>query len=227
MENKKKPILEETLLFMGAMTLLGGFINAYSFFERGQAFVSMHTGNMAKMGLSLYLRDKSMFLAALLPICGSVLGAAAYQIIRYRMREKPPLLLKKGSILVELVMLTAVSFAPKTISDNLVNWALSVATGFQLSTFRTYAGAAHNTTICTGNLRTLGQKIGDLICLRNRESAKKAGQYFCLLFSFPLGAFLGGFACQLLHAHALILGAFLLALQYIRLIRDARSRAEI
>lgn len=227
MENKKRPLLEETLLFMSAMTLLGGFINAYSFFERGQAFVSMHTGNMAKMGLSIYLQDKAMFLATILPICGSVLGAVVYQIMKNQTKKKESLLLKKGSILVELVMLIAVSFVPKTVSNNLVNLALSFTTGFQLSTFRTYAGAAHNTTICTGNLRTFGQKIGDLICQRNWESAKKAGQYFCLAFSFPLGVFLGGFACQLLHTHALILGAVLLAIQYVWLVQDAKRRVEI
>ena len=225
METQKKLNLEETLLFMGAMTFLGGFINAYSFFERGQSFVSMHTGNMAKMGLSLYLMDQAMFFGAIVPICGSVLGAVVYQILKNKTKQKDPIFLKKVSVLVELVMLVAVSFVPNTVPDNWVNLVLSFTTGFQLSTFRTYGGAAHNTTICTGNLRTFGQKIGDFICLHDRASAVKMGQYFCLAFSFPLGAFIGGFACELMHVHALLLGAVVLVIQYIRLAADAKANA--
>ena len=60
----KKAKVDESLIFMGLLTFIGGFINAYAFFTRGQAFVSMHTGNMAKIGLSLYQNDFNMLISS-------------------------------------------------------------------------------------------------------------------------------------------------------------------
>lgn len=61
--------------------------------------------------------------------------------------------------------------------------------------FGKWEGKGHSTTICTGNLRNLGQYLYPAIAVHDRESLRTAGLYFVMVFSFALGAVLGIWAC--------------------------------
>ena len=60
--------------------------------------------------------------------------------------------------------------------------------GFQLCLFRTCMGTAHNTTICTGNIRNVGQKLYKVFTDRDRGSCKVFLTFAALTFSFAAGA---------------------------------------
>lgn len=192
MEVKKNKV-DESLIFMGLLTFIGGFVNAYAFFTRGQAFVSMHTGNMAKIGLSLYQSDFNMFISSIVPIFGCLLGAVLAQIMKFVLKEYEVSKLQKTLLLTELAVLLGIGFISTSFSNNIVNFLLSVITTFQLSNFRKYNGNVHNSTIETGNLRSLGAHIGDILIKKDSESFKIAFKYFILVFSFPVGIIFGGF----------------------------------
>ena len=72
---------------------------------------------------------------------------------------------------------------------------MSLVTGFQLDVFRSWSGGNHNTTICTGNLRTMGQLFYAELFHRTDATGKKALTYAGLLLSFPLGAAVGALLC--------------------------------
>lgn len=183
---------EETFGFMLILTFVGGYANAYSYFTRGGAFVSFHTGNMAKLGIAAVTGDFTMFLACIVPVCGGILGAALAQLVKIYVSRQSVLFWQKTALLTELTALFIVGILPQSIPNNAVNFSLSVVLMFQLSNFRKYEGNVHNSTIETGNLRTFGQYCGDALAKRNLASAKKAGIYFVMVFSFPLGTLAGG-----------------------------------
>lgn len=202
MEVKKNKI-DESLIFMVLLTFIGGFVNAYAFFTRGQAFVSMHTGNMAKIGLSLYQSDFSMFISSIVPIFGCLLGAILAQLMKFALKEYEVPKLQKALLLAEFLVLLGIGFISTSFSNNIVNFLLSVITTFQLSNFRKYNGNVHNTTIETGNLRSLGAYIGDILIKKDSESFKIAFKYFILVFSFPVGIIFGGFLSTLCGIYAI------------------------
>ncbi|BBA51201.1 YoaK family protein [uncultured Fusobacterium sp.] len=202
MEVKKNKV-DESLIFMGLLTFIGGFINAYAFFTRGQAFVSMHTGNMAKIGLSLYQNDFNMLISSIVPISGCLLGAIFAQLLKFTLKEYEIPKLQKALLLTELIILLGVGFISTSFSNNIVNFLLSVITTFQLSNFRKYNGNVHNSTIATGNLRSLGAHIGDVLIKKDVESFKIASKYFILVFSFPVGIFFGGLLSTLCGIYAI------------------------
>lgn len=199
----KKAKVDESLIFMGLLTFIGGFINAYAFFTRGQAFVSMHTGNMAKIGLSLYQNDFNMLISSIVPITGCLLGAVLAQLLKFSLKEYEVPKLRKALLLAELIVLLGVGFISTSSSNNAVNFLLSVITTFQLSNFRKYNGNVHNSTIATGNLRTLGAHIGDIFIKKDSASVKVASKYFILVFSFPVGIFFGGLLSTLCGIYAI------------------------
>ena len=202
MSNNKKGIpIQETLLFMAILTALGGYLNAYSFITHG-AFTTLHTGNMVKLGMSVFQSQWDEAIGVLIPICGNVTGAFLAELLKRARNPKGQLVWQKSALASQLVALLAVGFIPMSVADVPVNWVISVIAGFQLSNFRTYEGSVHNTTICTGNLRTVGQYIGTALLDHNRASIVKMLRYGLLVFSFPLGAGLGTWATLYLGQYA-------------------------
>lgn len=209
MESKVKKI-EEGLIFMGLLTFVGGFINAYSFITRGYAFVSLHTGNMARIGLSICLKDFEMFISAFVPVIGCLVGAILAQIMKHFMKGIGDIKILKNLIWFEVIFLLIIGLIPNSISNNAVNFSLSIITTFQLSNFRKYNGNVHNSTIMTGNLRTFGTYAADLLIKRDSTALKTLLKYSILILAFPIGAALGGIFSTLLSIRSIWICAVLL-----------------
>jgi len=192
--NAQKNDISETLCFMALMTAVGGYVNAYSFITR-DALTSMMTGNMARIGIALAQMDKDGFMAAFIPIVGCFFGAFTANLLKgtnpFKRAER---YWQKTALLIEAAALAIVSFLPASVPNGAVNCVISGIAGFQLSIFRKYEGSPHNTTICTGNLRSLSQYCANVVLSRDAASIREAFRYFLLVFSFPFGAVLGGLA---------------------------------
>ena len=50
---KRYKTISESTAFMVMLTLLSGYLNAYTYATRGGIFANMHTGNMSKLGISV------------------------------------------------------------------------------------------------------------------------------------------------------------------------------
>ena len=50
---KRYKTISESTAFMLLLTLLSGYLNAYTYATRGGIFANMHTGNMTKLGIGL------------------------------------------------------------------------------------------------------------------------------------------------------------------------------
>ena len=151
---------------------VGGYLNAYSFYTHG-SFTSLHTGNMAKMGISVFQGQWSEALMVLIPISGNIVGAFLAELLRRSCTTRHPLIWQKVSISSEIIALFIIGFLPVSLPNILINWFLSVNAGFQLSNFRSCEGTVHNTTICTGNLRTVGQYLCTAVITREKSAVTK------------------------------------------------------
>ena len=56
------------------LTVVGGFLDAYTYFERGGVFANAQTGNIVKLGIALADGARDRYLFYLAPICSFVLG---------------------------------------------------------------------------------------------------------------------------------------------------------
>lgn len=210
MENKGIKLIERPA-FMAGITAVGGFCNAYTGMTRGGVFANAHTANMAKLGIAIATLNASDAFNAVVPIVGCFLGAVICELVK----DKGDLLgghWHQKALILELLALVAVGFIPDTVPDFWVNAFMSLVTGFQLDVFRSWSGGNHNTTICTGNLRTMGQLFYAELFHRTDATGKKALTYAGLLLSFPLGAAVGALLCLWLGVRASwVAGLFLLA----------------
>ena len=189
MEKQQNYLAWERPAFLIAITMIGGYMNAYTYMTRDGILANMHTANMSHLGISLALGDWAGALLYFLPVLACISGAVFSQWLKKLVSTAG----KKGdwrkkALVLEAAMLFAVGFVPAGTANIAVTVFISFVMGFQLCLFRTCMGVAHNTTICTGNIRNVGQKLYGFLTTRDSRSFKTFFIFFILTFSFMIGA---------------------------------------
>jgi uncharacterized membrane protein YoaK (UPF0700 family) len=92
---------------------------------------------------------------------------------------------------IEAIALFLIGLIPTNTIDVLVTNLVSFLMGYQLCLFRNCLGIPFNTTICTGNIRNVGQLLFNVLDEESMESVKKFITYTILTFSFGVGAIPG------------------------------------
>ncbi len=208
--NQQVVPFHEKLVFMMTVTGTAGFINAYSSLLHGGDFVTMHTGNMTRMGLSFAEGDIIGGLLSLLAICSCLFGVLLHEVVKNRIvSNNLGGSWQKYALMVEVLMLVPVPFlAP--LGNTIVNSYLAIVGGYHFCVFVKWEFGGHNISVSTGNLRTLGQFFFKAVT-DSKGSLKTTFKYFLLTFSFPLGTFLGALIIGELAGYAIwVLAAFLL-----------------
>lgn len=178
--------------FLVIITLIGGYMNAYTYITRDGVLANMHTANMSHLGINLALGNWQIALSYFLPIASCIFGAAFSEAVKSQIAKSPIQGdWRKFALLLEAAALFAVGCMPLSVPNVFVTLFVSFFMGFQLCLFRTCLGVAHNTTICTGNIRNVGQKLYEVLTERNGQSLKTFLTFANLTFSFAVGAIPG------------------------------------
>ncbi len=218
--NQKTIPLAERALFLSGVTFLGGYLNSYTYATRGGIMANNHTGDMSKLGIMLAQGEWSAALTAGLMILAAVFGAVLSEVLRVRFgRDRD---WRRLALALEAAALAAVAFVPATVPDLAVNVVMSVVSGFQLCLFRTSQWGAHNTTICTGNLRTVGQFLFGAFNERTAASWSRFVKYTALVLSFVVGSAAGVPLCAWVGTYASLAGSAVALVLLAAMIRDGR-----
>ena len=175
---KRYKTISESTAFMVMLTLLSGYLNAYTYATRGGIFANMHTGNMSKLGISLAGGNFAGCWQYLAPILAAILGVMFSELVRHRFSGIAFGSWQKNMLAFEILVLVGAAFIASGWHDMLIACVFSFVTEAQLSVFGKWEGKGHSTTICTGNLRNLGQYLYPAIAVHDRESLRTAGLYF-------------------------------------------------
>lgn len=200
--------------FLILITLIGGYMNAYTYITRNEILANMHTANMSHFGISLALGRWETALTYFLPILACILGAAFSELMK-KIITSSSLSgdWRKAALLLEALALFAAGLMPPSFNDILVTVYISFFMGYQLCLFRKCLGVAHNTTICTGNLRNVGQVLYQALSSRCSSDWMKVLTFASLTFSFAIGAIPGTLLSLLLGTKAVWLCSLLLLAQ--------------
>ena len=188
---KRYKTVTESTGFMLTVTLLSGYLNAYTYVTRGGIFANMHTGNMSKLGLGLLSGDYAGCWQYLAPILAALAGALFSETVRQKFARKGLGSWQRNMLAFEILVLAAAAFVASGWHDMLIACVFSFVTEAQLTVFGKWEGKSHSTTICTGNLRNLGQYLYPALFVRDRESVRTAVLYGIVVFSFLAGVMVG------------------------------------
>ena len=215
----------QSFRFMFLLTFVGGYLNAYSFFARGGNFVSMQSGNMVKFGISIYTKDFTLFVSAIMPMMGCLIGAVISHLIQYKFKNNSTYKNNQNTLWIELIALMIIALIPPQVSNILVCFLISIIAGYQLNSFKNYEDLAHFTTLASGSIRNLAQRISEFIITKDMNTFIRLVKYTFLLFSFGFGAFVGAIFSNLLGTTSLLFAPIILSVMSLMLKLEQDKKA--
>jgi uncharacterized membrane protein YoaK (UPF0700 family) len=211
---KKKVPPWERPMFMMIITIVGGYMNGYTYITRHNILSNMHTANMSKLGINIALGQWQDALSYFIPIIACILGATFSELVRTLLiRHKSRGDWRKLALVLEAIALFFIGLLPTSFPDIIVTNLVSFFMGYQLCLFRNCLGIAFNTTICTGNIRNVGQLLYNASDEKSKDSIRKLIIFTCLTFSFAVGAIPGTLISIAINTKAVWVCSFILLSQ--------------
>lgn len=194
------------------LTLVGGFLDAYTYFERGGVFANAQTGNIVKLGIALVHGQREAYLIYLLPILAFSLGLFVSLAVVELLARSARRLVRRLVLVIEMLALGIVGLIPLGEQwDTLANCIVSFVAAMQYETFTTFRGDAIVTTMSTGNLRKCMDSLFAGIAKRDRTQLGRAARFLGIILTFMLGAALGTLSCDAMGRAAVLPAMALLA----------------
>lgn len=199
------------------LALSGGFMDAYSYLERGRVFANAQTGNMLLLGVSLSEGNFHLVVRYLFPVLAFAIGIALADVVRIKGIIR--LHWRQISVLFEALILATVSFMPHNM-NLLANSLTSLACGIQVESFRKIHGNGIATTMCIGNLRSATQNLCSYFYTKEKGHLEKGLLYYSIIFCFVIGAVIGNAFIKIFHEKAILCCSVMMFLAFILMFID-------
>ena len=201
------------------LALSGGFMDAYSYINRGKVFANAETGNIILMALKVCEGKFFEAVNYLIPIISFAVGVAICEIIKYRKERINMIHWRQILVLFEIFAFIAVGFLPQEM-NRVANSIISMISGIQFATFPKIRGTAIATTMCTGNLKTGTQNMYRGIKTGDKSAIEKGLYYYVCILVFILGTMVGYFAVKLMAEKAIFLAALAMINIFIMMFKE-------
>lgn len=170
-----------------ALTFIGGFIDAYTFVQRGGVLAAGQTGNLIFLSVDIAQRDLPGALTKVATVMGFMIGVALVRLLAYHVRPHSHywrlLTLLSGVIVCGLV-----GALPTAMSNLIVVPPLALVMAMQTTAFGTIVGHGYNNVFSTGNLKKATNALMTYALTSDPEQLLSSRVYFELVGCFTGGA---------------------------------------
>lgn len=193
-------------------TFLMGFIDAYTFLEKGGVFVSAQTGNMVAFSSKLFTGQFSQAAGHIAVFVGFALGAFGGEWLMEKVsgstRKK-----YQAILLLQSLLLFIFALFQKQIFDSLIVFLLGALAGFELTIFRKIGITTVNDGIMTGNTKNLMNNLYKWLIDKDQTAANDFLDLGLGILVFILGVGIGSLVV-LLNASLALWFSFALTLLF-------------
>jgi uncharacterized membrane protein YoaK (UPF0700 family) len=194
------PPESETLAVAFALTLAGGFLDAFTWVAHDGVLANAQTGNVVLAGVNAAAGQWSEALRRLPPILAFVVGVLA----SHALRERRWLDLRRISLVVEIAILSLVMMLHVRLPDVAGTLGISFAAALQTTSFSKVEGMAFSSVMTTGNLGRFADALFHR--LRGTSDAKHrrhAWIFASIVCMFAAGAAIGAWTTLIFGSYAL------------------------
>lgn len=218
---KRTSQISESLELGIILAISGGFMDAYSYIQRGEVFANAQTGNMLLMGVYFSEGNVHQGINYLVPVLSFAIGIALADLVR--MLNINRFHWRQISVLIEAVILAGVSCIPESM-NLMANSLTSLACGIQVESFRKIHGNGIATTMCIGNLRSATQNLCYYLKNKDKNYIEKSVIYYGIILCFILGAVIGNILVKNFHESAISACSFLLLISFVLMFVDRENK---
>lgn len=219
------PVASQRLRIAYLLAAVGGYLDAYTYFERGGVFANAQTGNIVKLGIALANGARDSYRSYLIPIGAFVLGLVTSLAIKRVLEKKGIRFVRRSVLAVEALGLIVVGFIPlESEWDIVANSIVSFVAAMQYETFTTFRGDVVVTTMSTGNLRKMVDALFAGLIDGNRTELVRSIRYLSIICIFAFGAYLGTLVCGVFGSWAVLPAILMLVVAILTITALRRQR---
>lgn len=187
---KKKDIHTlETIYIASLLSIVGGYVDAYTYITREGVFAYAQTGNIIFLAINLANAEFNEAVNCLFPILSFIFGIWFAQYIKKTIKH----IIEWGYII--LLIDTAILFAVGLFSKNFPNAAavslIAFISAVQMTTFNKVEGLSYVTNMCTGNLKSASEHLFHFLFSKDKNAMKNGFKYLTIILFFTIGAYFG------------------------------------
>lgn len=198
----KKIFISEEIFLIGFLaTIMGGFLDAYTYILHDKVFANTQTGNLILLTIYLCEGNFKEALLRLVPIIFFFVGVFLFQILSLFNKNYGV----NFSLILQAILIFLIGSGLFGNNSVIICGTISFICAMQLVSFKKINGMPYATIMCTGNLRSFSEFLSKFILYKNKDDLKNAILYFLIILTFCLGVFLGILFVKLLGAYSILI----------------------
>lgn len=178
----------EHILAACILSLVGGFLDIYSYLFRGEVFANAVTGNMVFCGLHIANGEWHACIKYMVAIVAYACGVFVSEFLHHKISAVHKIGWHQSVLFLEICCLSSIVFIPKGHFDYLVNALIAFVCAMQVETFRRVHGLPFASTMCTGNLRSSAEALFKYFANNDPREFNKVLHYYAVISCFITGA---------------------------------------
>ena len=180
----------ESLQIMFILTLIGGFLDSYSYVTRGGVFAFAQTGNLVLLSINICYGNLDKIVRYIMPIIAFILGTTLVRIFEKKHKYMKIVHWRQVIIVFEGIILALVGFIPENL-NKLACLLISFVCAMQIEAFRRFNGVDLMTTMCTGNLKKATDRLIDYFYTKDKNLLKASFTTYAAILIFIMGCTIG------------------------------------
>jgi uncharacterized membrane protein YoaK (UPF0700 family) len=204
----------ETIAIGILLSLLGGFLDAYTYTLEDGVFANAQTGNLVLLAVSILSNKTGEILKYLIPIIMFSAGIFISEDLK-SFKKLDDVKRVKIVLFFEAVIILFIGWRGDQLSSFIVNSIVSFLAAIQVSTFNRIKNSPVATTMITGNLRSTMEQFHLFIKTKDRTHGHNAAAYLCIILFFAVGASLGAYTSNRYGNYAIFFCLVFLFLAYL------------
>ncbi len=216
----KREFHSRSKFFACLLTFCAGFVDAYTFMERGGTLVAGQTGNVVFLSVELIHHKTGEIEVKLATMLAFMLGIFLITVLRPIFEQS---LWRVTSISPLVLICTLVGSMPNTVPNMFIVPPIAFCMGVVATAFGEVDGIVYNNSFMTGNIKKTMVAFGNFVRTREKPYLKEGIFFVALLGSFITGAIISTYLIQFYALRtiwivAVILFAFMMfrLTQYVR-----------
>ncbi len=216
----KREFHSRSKFFACLLTFCAGFVDAYTFMERGGTLVAGQTGNVVFLSVELIHHKTGEIEVKLATMLAFMLGIFLITVLRPIFEQS---LWRVTSISPLVLICTLVGSMPNTVPNMFIVPPIAFCMGVVATAFGEVDGIVYNNSFMTGNIKKTMVAFGNFVRTSEKPYLKEGIFFVALLGSFITGAIISTYLIQFYALRtiwivAVILFAFMMfrLTQYVR-----------
>lgn len=217
----KEEKLHDNILIGVCLSMVGGFLDAYSYLLKGKVFANAQTGNVVLLFISAANRELHKSLKYILPIATFALGIFISEFFKNKHYVKN--YTRMVTVLIfEVLTIAAIGLTGTYFGYDVINSVISFIAALQVANFDKVDGNPIATTMITGNLKSSMINLAKYRTLKDTKYLHSFFKYLLIIASFGIGVAVGFITIQCYAEKSILLCEIFIIIAFIMLQREEK-----